>query len=59
MHVHESPGRRLIEGVPLVVGGEVEVVERFCAAAPVHRDVPAVQHQPDLTGDVLLRLGHK
>ena len=57
VHVHEALRRRLVEGVALVVGGQVEVVQRFRAAAAVDRDVPAVQHHPDLAGHVLLGLG--
>ena len=56
VHVHETLRRGLVEGVALVVGGEVEVVQRLGAAPAVDRDVPAVQHHPDLARHVLLRL---
>src|ERR1700754_2225558 len=59
VHVHKTLGRGLVEGVALVVGGEVEVVERFRAAASVDGDMPAVQHHPDLARHVLLRVGDK
>src|SRR6478752_4402107 len=57
MHMHEALGRRLVERVALVVGREIEVVQRLGAAPAVDRNVPAVQHHPDLARHVLLRLG--
>jgi len=52
VQVHETLGRGLIEGVSRVIGCKVEVVQRLRAAPAVDRDVPAVQHQADLAGDV-------
>ena len=59
MQVHETLGGGLIEGIARVVGGEVEVVQRLRAAPAVDRDMPAVQHHPDLTGHPFLGLGHE
>src|SRR5882757_4852870 len=56
VNVHEALRAGLIVGIALVVGGEVEVVQRFRASAPIYRNVAAVQHHPDLSGDVLLRV---
>ena len=52
--LHEALGQRLVEQVALVVGGEVEVVERLRAAAPGGHRAAAVQRHPDLAGHVLL-----
>ena len=57
MQVHEPLGRGLVEGVAGVIGGQVEVIERLRAAPAVDRDVPTVQHHPDLTGHPFLGLG--
>ncbi len=42
VHVDEAAGGGLVEAVALVVGGQVEVVQRFRAAPAVDRDVAAV-----------------
>jgi hypothetical protein len=52
----EALGLRLVEGIALVVGGEVEVVQRLLAAPAVDDRAAAVQVDPDLAGDVLLGL---
>jgi hypothetical protein len=52
--VDEALRTGLVVRVTLVVGGEVEVVQRLAAAPAVDRDVAAVQDKADLAGDVLL-----
>src|SRR5699024_2263670 len=53
----DEPARRgLVERLALVVGGEPEVVEGGVGAAALDGRPTAVQHHPDLTAHVLLRI---
>jgi len=57
VHIDEPAGSGLVEAVALVVGSQVEVVQRLGAAPAVDRNVPTVQHHSDFTGHIFLGLG--
>src|SRR5690625_5631305 len=54
LDVDESAGAGLIEGVALVVGGQIEVVQAGLGAAPGDGRAAAVQRHADIAVDVAL-----
>ena len=54
MQLHEAAGQGLIEGIALVVGSQIEVVEGLRAAATVDVDSTSVHNHADIAGDGLL-----
>ena len=57
--MYMKPGVGPVEGIPLAVGCQVEVIERIRALATDDRAVALVELDPHGTGDELLRVGHK
>src|SRR5699024_5317202 len=57
--VDEAAGAALVEGVALVVGGEVEVVQPGLGAAPGDGGAAAVQGQADVAADIALGVGEE
>src|SRR5699024_8909335 len=57
--VDEAAGAALVEGVALVVGGEVEVVQPGLGAAPGDGGAAAVEGQADVAADVALGVGEE
>lgn len=56
MQLDEAASQGLVEGIALVVGSEVEVVQRGVGTAAVDRAVTSVHDHADIAGDALLRL---
>src|SRR5699024_5063863 len=54
VQVDEALGVALVERIALVVGGEVEVVQRRVRTTAVDDDLATVEHHADIAGDVLL-----
>ena len=52
MQLHETASHGLVEGIALVVGSQVEVVQGLAGAAAVDGDGARVQHQADVASDV-------
>src|SRR5699024_5016702 len=56
VQLHETAGQGLVEGVALVVGGQVEVVQRRIRATAVDAALAGVHGHADIAGHALLRL---